>query len=126
LLFISLSHPGQKIFSFSFIFYPEYDGCPTVRPSYTFFFGLVASFAHAFLVMFKSEFLNGEHVIISHRLTDLPVLTTVFAFGNREVLDGEILALSTSSSLPSGGDLVLRLLAHVMPPASFFLMDTSI
>jgi len=31
--------------------------------------------------MFKSEFLNGEHVIISDRLADLPILMAAFAFG---------------------------------------------
>lgn len=77
-------------------------------------------------MLFKSEFLNGEHVIISDRLAGLPLLMAVFAFDKAKTFDGETLAPSASSSLPSGGDLFLRLFADVLPYAAFFPMDTDI
>ena len=71
--------------------------------------------------MFKSDLLNAEHITISHRLADLPILTAVFAFGKGKEFDGEIHALSASSLLPWGSDLFLSLLAHVLNSVAFFL-----
>lgn len=76
--------------------------------------------------MFKSEFSNGEHVTVSRRLADLPILTAVFVFGKGKEFDGEIHALSASSLLPSGSDLFLRLLAHVLNSVAIFPKDTLI
>jgi hypothetical protein len=74
--------------------------------------------------MFKSEFLNGEYVIISDRLAGLPLLITVFTFDKGKMFDGENLAPSASSSLPSGGDLFLRPFADALPSAAFFPVET--
>jgi hypothetical protein len=76
--------------------------------------------------VFKSEFLNEEHVTISHHLADLPILTADFAFGKGKEFDGVIHALSASSLLPSSSDLFLRLLAHVLNSVAFFSNDTHI
>ena len=86
------------MFSF-FFFFPEHKGRPTVGQSYSFASGLIGSFALRILVTFKSQFLNGEHVIISDRLTDTPHLMAAFAFGKGKMFDGEILALSAYSTL---------------------------
>ena len=71
--------------------------------------------------MFKSEFLNGEHITISHLLADLAILTAVFAFGKGKEFDGEMHALSASCVLPPDSDLFLRLLVHVLNSVAFFL-----
>ena len=81
---------------------------------------------HFLLVALKCEFLNGEHINISHLLADLPILTAVFTFGKGKEFDGKIHALSASCLLPSGSDLFLRLLAHVLNSAAFFSKDTHI
>jgi hypothetical protein len=75
--------------------------------------------------MFNSEFLDGEHVIISDRLVGLPLLMAVFAFYKAKIFNGETPTPSASSSLPSGGDLFLRVFADVLPSA-IFPMDTGI
>jgi hypothetical protein len=76
--------------------------------------------------MLRSEFLNGEHVIISDHLADLPLLTAVFALHKGKMFDGEILALFGPSSVTSGGYLFSRLFADLFLSAAFFSTDTGI
>jgi hypothetical protein len=105
----------RNLFSFFFFFFPKHDGHPTLGPSQSFSFGLVGSFDLPFLVTFKSEFLNGEHVIISDRLAHLTLLMAPFAFGRGKIFDGEILAPSAFSTLPSGGEIFWRIFKDVCP-----------
>jgi hypothetical protein len=55
-----------------------------VQQQEEFLFWPVGSFALLFLITFKSEFLNGERVIISDGLADLPLLMAAFDFGRRK------------------------------------------
>jgi hypothetical protein len=70
------------------------------RPVKEFLFGRVESCVRVCLFTPKSGFLSGEQVIISDRLAVLFLLTVIFVFGIGKVLEGEILALSGSSSHP--------------------------
>lgn len=77
----------------------------TVDQSKSFSFGLVGSFVLLFLGIFKSEFLNEGNIIVPDRLADLPLLMSAFAFGCGNMFDGEILAPSAFSTLPSDGEI---------------------
>jgi hypothetical protein len=121
-----VSHCAQKFFSFSFFLFPEHDGRPTFGPSKSFPFGLVGSFALLFLVIFKSEFLNGENVIISDRPADLPLLMVAFAFGRGNMFNGETFVTSAFSTLRSDGQIFYRLFGDVLPAAAFFSTDKCI
>jgi hypothetical protein len=46
------------------------------------------------------------------------------AVGRRKMFDGETLALSACCTLPSGGEIFLRLYEDVLPSAAFFSIDT--
>jgi hypothetical protein len=107
-LFVCLSRPGQAIFSLSVFFFPDYDGSPPAGTILNLFLRLIESFTSFLLVVFKGEFLNGEHTNISRRLADLAILTAVFVFGKGRKFDEEIHVLSASSLLPSSSDLFLK------------------
>ena len=101
--------------------------CPSnSRPITEFLFRSSWIFCSPFLFTFKSDFLNEEHVIVSDRLADLPVFMPAVSFGRGKIFDREILAPSAHSTLPPGGEIFLRLLEEVLPPAACFSIDTDI
>ena len=120
------SNPGQKNILLFRLFLSWARWLSNSRPILEILFWPVGSSALILLVMFKSEFLNGESVIICDRLTDLPLLMADFYFGRGKMFDGEILAFSAFAILPSGGEMFLRVFEYVLPSAAFFSIDTGI
>jgi len=107
------SHPGQKNILLFRRFLSWARWLSNSKPILELLFWPVRSFALLSLITFKSEFLNGERVIICDRLADLPLLMAAFDFGTGEMFDGEILAPSAFAVLPSGGEIFLRLFEYV-------------
>jgi hypothetical protein len=53
--------------------------------------------------------LNGKHVNVSDPLADLPLLMADLAFGRGKLFDGQIIAPAVLSTLPSGGQMFMKM-----------------